>query len=98
MLRAKIREKPDAWTLVGQEEADLIHQYQPGFFMWVIYTLSHRGVSARRQQFYITAVMVFRGFSRRGVELFAKFNYTMPVREFDKYRKKEMAIERQLTR
>ena len=96
-LKKEMKEKPRAWFLSDEDERRLANRYYPAFFMWVIYTLSHRGVAARRQQFYITSVMVFRGFSRRGVGLFAKFNYTMPVRQFDEYRKKELALEASMT-
>jgi hypothetical protein len=88
--------EPGQWSLVGDDEQRLLPVYKAQFYMWVIHSLHMRGTSAQLQVFYVTAVMMFRGMSRRGVAMFSKFKMTLDVRAMDRYRKIELAKENKI--
>lgn len=91
--------KPDGeWDLAPDEIDKLVDKNSAGFYMWLIVTMNQRGQCAARQLFYITSVMMFRGFSRRGVDLFSKFGVTLPIRTQDKFKEQELAMELGLTK
>jgi hypothetical protein len=70
----------------------------PAFYMWVLQGLRHRGNHANLQIYFLTSIVMFRGISRRGVDMFSKFSMTLPVRTFDKLKKDQLRVEQSIVR
>lgn len=68
------------------------------FYMWILQSLRHRGTEANRQIYFVTSILMFRGFSRRGCDMFSKFSITLPVRTFDAMRLEQVTNEEMISR
>jgi hypothetical protein len=68
------------------------------FYMWILQSLRHRGIDANQQIYYLTSILMFRGFSRRGIEMFSKFSIALPIRTFDSMRQAQIRMEESITR
>jgi len=74
-----------------------VNNHGTAFHMWIMRCLRDRGNEANQQIYYLTSILIFRGTSRRGVDMFSKFSVTLPVRTYDVLRKREILKEEDIT-
>ena len=62
---------------------EIVQDAQNGFFFHVLSSLAARGLSAKKQLFYISLVMQHKGLSRSGLQLLSCMNLGLSPRSFD---------------
>lgn len=77
---------------------DLIARERVAFWANTLISLNHIGQQARKQMFYVHAMIKFRGVSNSGGRLLGLFGVTLPRRSYQKFESECVAMAQEITR